>query len=298
MTWDQRFVKVLQDSKSGFDQTPDWRSALGLYKDLNPSESHQLDRAVLAMIDQEYRNPESIGEHDPFADVMTSLPAGMDPDDLLCVEAAVMVAGERGLGEALFRLNRLMRAPRWHALFPRLLWLNYEGIEAQRKLALTPAGRCLGAVLGMALASCLRPGPEGAFVTQISPTLHEAFSRVQDGKALTDGPYSRWFLAISGSPQDQEGQTISEVISGQVNRTGFPDPPIKGDLEESLLPVLNVESEETRLGVGALAGAHFGPLGSPRRWTAPLAGRERLEAVAEALWAIRARGSQEESEGY
>jgi len=298
MSWEHRFLQALKDSRAGFDQTPDWRSALALYNNLPADEAKQLDRAILAMIDQDYRNLDSIGEQEPFADVMTTLPAGMDPDDLLCVEAAVMVAGERGLGEALYRLNRLMRAPRWHALFPRLLWLNYEGLEAQRKLSLTPAGRCLGALLGMSLASSLRPGPGGqATVTEIDPSLLEDFGHVQDGNSPPNGPSARWLWAIMGQPRDSDGETLSQMISGLGSGTLETSIQIKATVEETLHQVWKVENEETRLGIGALAGAHFGPLGAPRRWTAVLAGREGLESLAEALWRTRAKGLQSESEG-
>jgi len=298
MIWEQRFLRALQTSRTGFDQTPDWRAALALYQDLSSDESDELDHAVLGMIDQDYRNSaDHIGEHDLFADVMTSLPAGMDPDDLLCVEAAVMVAGERGLGAALFRLNRLMRAPRWHALFPRLLWLNYQGVEAQRKLAMTPAGRCLGAILGMALGSSLRPAADGAIVQQIGHPLQAAFQLVLERKSVTVGPVSRWLLAIAGSPEDQDGQALSEMIQTGVAVTGeYSLQMIQGDLEASLMQVLG-ETESNRVGVGAIAGAYFGPLGAPRRWTTKLADRERLEAVAETLWAIRPKATYKESEG-
>lgn len=66
-----------------------------------------------------------------------------------------MVAAERGLGEALFAFNRLMRAPRWHALSSRLFWLNQQGFGAQRKLMQTEAGRFLGAMLGLACGDAL-----------------------------------------------------------------------------------------------------------------------------------------------
>ncbi len=297
MNWDQRFLQALQASRNEVDGTPNWRLTLGLYQHLSKSDSQQLDRAVLAMIDQDYRNSDSMGEHDLFADVMTSLPAGMDPEDLLCVEAAVLVAAERGLGKAFFRFNQLMRTPRWHALFPRLLWLNYEGMEAQRKLSLTAAGRCSGAILGMALASSLQPGPTGASVQQVSVSLQASLTLIQAGEPSTNGPADRWLQAVKGSPQDVEGQVLSDLIgTGVLN--GFNAPLIKSNLEESLIQVLNEESEEIRLGVGALVGAYFGPLGAPRRWTTSLAGRELLESVAEAAYAIRSIGSQKESEGY
>jgi ADP-ribosyl-[dinitrogen reductase] hydrolase len=153
--WDRLFLEALKRSRSEFDEKPDWRAALALYDRLAPAEQAELDRAVVAMIDEDYKNPHASADSSPWEEVLAPLPAGMTPDDLLCIEAAVMVAAERGIGEALFAFNRLMRAPRWHALYPRLEWLSVHGLEAQRKLAATRAGRYLGAMLGLAAGDAL-----------------------------------------------------------------------------------------------------------------------------------------------
>ena len=156
MSWEQRFLEVLKASRPSFDDQPDWRAPLALYEGLSPAEAGELDRTIVAMIDEDYRNPYSAEtEEQPFGDVMVNLPAGLKPDDLLCIEAAVLVAAERSLGEAFFHFNRLMRASRWHALYPRLLWLPRASMEAQQKLAATRAGRCLGAMLGLAAGDAL-----------------------------------------------------------------------------------------------------------------------------------------------
>ncbi|MGE5675115.1 MAG: ADP-ribosylglycohydrolase family protein [Mycobacterium leprae] len=155
MDWQKQFLEALKASRGDWDEEPDWRAALALYQGLGPAEAAELDQTVLNMVDEDYRNPHSGRGDLPFDDVMVNLPAGMAPDDLLCIEGAVMVAAERGLGEALFAVNRLMRSQRWHAMYPRLVWLSREGFEAQRKLAATRAGRYVGALLGLACGDAL-----------------------------------------------------------------------------------------------------------------------------------------------
>ncbi|HYG58596.1 MAG TPA: ADP-ribosylglycohydrolase family protein [Symbiobacteriaceae bacterium] len=154
--WEQRLLDTWRASRPAYDEKPQWRAALALYDGLTPHETLELDRTLLGMISEEYRNPHSSDREDlPFDDVMVNLPAGMSPDDLMCVEGAALVAAERGLGPALFALNRLMRSPRWHAMYSRLHWLSQEGFEAQSKLLATDAGRYLGAVLGLAVGDAL-----------------------------------------------------------------------------------------------------------------------------------------------
>jgi ADP-ribosyl-[dinitrogen reductase] hydrolase len=155
MDWDRLFLEALRSSQADYDDAPDWRAALAVYEGLSPDEAAALDRHIVSMIHDDYRNPHSSREQLPFDDVMVNLPAGMVPDDLLCIEAAVLVAAERELGEALFAFNRLMRSPRWHPLSARLCWLNQEGFAAQRRLMLTEAGRYLGAMLGLACGDAL-----------------------------------------------------------------------------------------------------------------------------------------------
>lgn len=155
MDWQQPFLTALKQSQHAWDDKPDWRAALAVYDGLTPDERKALDRTLIGMIDEDYRNPFSSKEEQPFDDMLVTLPAGMSRDDLLCIEAAVLVAAERRLGPALFAFNRLMRAPRWHALYPRLEWLGEAGFDAQRRLAETPAGRSLGALLGLAVGDAL-----------------------------------------------------------------------------------------------------------------------------------------------
>lgn len=155
MDWEQRFLTVLKGSRPAWDEPADWRTALALYEGLPAEEAAGLDRLVLKMIDAQYRNPHASYERLPFDDVMVNLPLGMSPDDLLCIEAAVLVAAERGLGEAFFAFNRLMRLPVWHILQGRLEWLPREGFDAQRKLGLTRTGRSFGALMGLAVGDAL-----------------------------------------------------------------------------------------------------------------------------------------------
>lgn len=155
MDWEQRFLQALLEARPAWDEPGDWRAALALYAGLSESEAAELDQTVLRMIDLHYRNPHASQERQPFDDVMVNLPQGMSPDDLRCIEAAVLVAAERGLGEGYFAFNRLMRLPTWHILQGRLEWLPREGFDAQRKLGLTRGGRAAGALLGLAAADAL-----------------------------------------------------------------------------------------------------------------------------------------------
>lgn len=155
MEGELRFLTALKESRPAWDEPGDWRAALALYDGLSPAEAAKLDQTVLAMVDLRYRNPHASHEQLPFDDMMVNLPAGLTPDDLLCIEAAVLVAAERGIGEAYFAFNRMMRSPTWHPSQGRLQWLPREGFDAARKLALTRAGRSFGALLGLAAADAL-----------------------------------------------------------------------------------------------------------------------------------------------
>lgn len=155
MDWEQRILQALEASRADWDEPPDWRAALALYEGLSPAEAGELDRTFVRMIDVYYRNPHAALEPQPFDQIVTGLPSGMSPGDLLCIEAAVLVAAERGLGDAYFPFLRLMSLPAWHVIQGRLTWLHREGFAAQRKLSLTRAGRGLGAMLGMAVADAL-----------------------------------------------------------------------------------------------------------------------------------------------
>lgn len=181
LTWEAQFLEALRQSRPAWDEPPDWRACLALYEGLSPDEAEKLDRLVLSMIDEGYRNPHSSREPQPLDDVMVNLPQGMAPEDLLCIEAAVMVAAERGLGLAYFGLNRLMRSDRWHAFYPRLTWLGDQLLEVQRKLASTDAGRYMGAMLGLACGDALGVTVEFQSRLQIRRAFPQGIREIQGG---------------------------------------------------------------------------------------------------------------------
>lgn len=178
---ERRLLEVLHASRPAYDEKPDWRAALSLYMELDPASAAEMDRLVVRIIDEEYRNPYSSREELPFDDVMVNLPAGMTPDDLLCIEAAVMVAAERRLGGAYFAFNRLMRSPRWHAMYPRLNWLGQEAMNAQRNLADTAAGRYFGALLGLAAGDALGVTVEFMSRRQVRQSYPEGHREITGG---------------------------------------------------------------------------------------------------------------------
>lgn len=279
--WDRLILEALHASRPAYDEPPDWHAVLALYEGLGPAAAGELDRALVAMIDEEYRNPHRSAESFPFDDVMVNLPAGMLPDDLLCVEAAVLVAAERSLGGALFALNRLLRAPRWHAMYPRLIWLGQESFTAQRRLAATSAGRLLGALLGMALAEGLRLAAGGLAAGAWGEGTEAAL-------ALAAREPGRGLGAVLPPGYAQPLQRL--VAEGP---TAAAAPPAEAaglilalgaaSLEECLAAAVNLPPMD-RLGCGAVAGARFGPLAAPRRWSTALRSRDRLEMAAEALY--------------
>lgn len=181
MTWEAQFLEALRQSRPAWDEPPDWRAVLALYDGLSAEEAGELDRLILRMIDEEYRNPHSNREPQPLDDVMVNMPQGMAPEDLLCIEAAVMVAAERGLGPAYFALNRLMRSSRWHAFYPRLTWLGGELLDVQRKLASTDAGRYMGAMLGLACGDALGVTVEFQSRRQIRRSFPDGIREIQGG---------------------------------------------------------------------------------------------------------------------
>lgn len=155
MDWDLRVLEALRAARAHWDEAPDWRAVLALYEGLSPDEAAALDRALVSTIDIGYRNPHTAREQQPFDQLEVGLPSGMAPEDLLCIEAAVLAAAARGLGDAYFPFTRLMGLPVWHLVQGRLTWLDREGFAAQRALGLTRAGRGLGALLGLAVGDAL-----------------------------------------------------------------------------------------------------------------------------------------------
>lgn len=180
MDWEKRVLEALEASRPDPWEPPDWRAALALYENLSPAEAEELDQTLIRMIDLSYRNPHA----EPVEGV--SLPNGMRPGDLLCLEAAALVAAERGLAGALFPLNRLLRTPTWHPLSTAMHWLGNAAFEVQRKLSVTRAGRYLGAMLGLAAGDAL-----GATLEFMSREQVQA--RYPDGhRALLGGGPFNW----------------------------------------------------------------------------------------------------------
>lgn len=181
MDWEKRLLEVLRESRPAWDEPPKWQAVLALYDGLDGTKAAELDSLILRMIDEEYRNPYSSREPQPLDDVMVNLPQGMAPEDLMCVEAAVMVAAQRRLGQAYFAVNRLMRSPRWHAMYPRLIWLGEHGLEVQRQLAQTNAGRYTGAMLGLACGDALGVTVEFQSRRQIRRAFPDGLRDIQGG---------------------------------------------------------------------------------------------------------------------
>lgn len=269
MDFELAFLNALRGSRSDWDEAPDWRAALRLYRELSPAEARSLDAAVLRMVDQDYRNPHSSHESLPFDDVQVNLPAGMVPEDLLCIESAVLVAAERGIGQAYFAFNRLMRQPRWHAMSARLHFLNYEGPAAQRQLAATCWGRHHGALVGLALAEALRG--EGDLAVGDWGRL------TNDALALAASEPEKGLASLLPEPHRQE---LANTLAGGADLEPGPSAGNGRSLEESLRQALNF-SEGDRAARGALAGARFGPLSAPRAWSSALRDRLLLEEAAE-----------------
>lgn len=294
MDWQQRFLAALQAARPAYDEPPDWRAALSLYEGLSTADAAALDETVIAMIDEDYRNPHGTAESLPFEDVLTGLPAGMRPDDLLCIEAAVLVAAERRLGAALFAFNRLMRAPRWHALYPRLLWLGQVGFTLQQRLADTRAGRYLGALLGAAVGEALQQDqPEGAAqAEELARTLPQALAPGQDGGAHLDPAWASLVAAYHEAIRRavHGGASREAVVASAVSVPGplaaaFGAFLVTDTLEACLTRALEAGGGAAPL-AGGLAGAYYGPLALPRRWSMALRGRDEIERQAEHLYAL------------
>jgi ADP-ribosyl-[dinitrogen reductase] hydrolase len=416
MDWEKRVLEALEASRPDPWEPPNWRSALALYEELSAAEAEELDRTLLRMIDLSYRNPHA----EPVEGV--SLPNGMRPGDLLCLEAAVLVAAERGLAGALFPLNRLLRTPTWHPLSTAMHWLGSAAFDVQRRLSVTRAGRYLGAMLGLAAGDALGATLEFMSREQVKARYPEVHRDLLGGGPFDWAPgawtddtqmaacvargilknptdpvpavgeeFMDWFKsgpadvgntirrALSLFPRLGSWDAVSEQIwselgeraggNGALMRTlpahlayGAKDPrpsrigwmthPTKDSedairwyggavavllaggtkdeafatlemhprltdyresvappstgyvwdtlnaalwafwhgqsLEETMVLAANLGGDADTVGavVGGLAGAHWGPLAIPRRWSLKLEGRAELERLAEGLWEV------------
>lgn len=358
--WDASLLYTLQSSRPAYDEPPRWESVLALYAGLTDDQAESLDRSLLAMITEEYRNPHSDRADMPFDDVMVNLPAGMHPDDLLCIEAAVMVAAERGLDGAIFAFNRLLRSPRWHAMYPRFHWLGREMTGLQRKLSASRAGRFLGAMLGLAAGDALGATgfPPGEWSDDTAKVLAVAAGIAQSPldpaeavelaagngalictlpAALAYGADAAQAVRIARmthpNPESDAAVTVYEqVVDAIVNRgagkqeavaagltaagplaerlghlTRLTEPEVESTgyvvdtleaalwcflttetLEDCIVRAVNLGKDTDSVGAaaGGLAGAYYGPLALPRRWSAALRHRDRLEEAAEKLYSV------------
>lgn len=415
MDWEKRVLEALEASRPDPWAPPQWQAVLALYEPLGAPEAAELDQSLLSMIDLAYRNPHA----EPVEGI--SLPNGMRPGDLLCLEAAVLVAAERGLDGALFAFNRLLRTPTWHPLSSAMHWLGASALEVQRQLALTRAGRYQGALLGLAAGDALGATlefmsreqvrarypeghrdllgggpfnwPPGAWTddTQMAvcvargilqspvdpvPAVGEAFMdwfragppdvgntirralslfpQLGSWEAVStqiwaemgeraggNGALMRTLPAhLAYGPLDPRpsrvgwithptadsdealrcyGLVLEQLLAGRSKAEAFgalpprydwsqSEPPPSsgyvwdtlraalwalwhgGSLEESLVLATNLGDDADTVGAvaGGLAGAHWGPLAIPRRWSLKLEGRAELESLAEGLWKVRA----------
>lgn len=134
MDWDKTILDLLRAGGAGYDaQLVPWEPVVARYRAAAPAGQAELRTYLLRMIDLDYRNPHS---EDPDAGYEgVPLPAAMKPDDLLCLEAAVYAAAELGLPGARERLQAIMRAPRFHAVFPGLRRLHMDLNDIMRKLS-------------------------------------------------------------------------------------------------------------------------------------------------------------------
>lgn len=134
MDLDKEILDLLRRGGAGFAAgLVPWEPVVARYRSASAPEQAALGARLLAMIDLDYRNP-----HSEDADADTAavpLPAAMKPDDLLCLEAAVYAAAELGLPGARDRLQAVMRAPRFHAVFPGLRHLHMDLNEVIRRLS-------------------------------------------------------------------------------------------------------------------------------------------------------------------
>jgi hypothetical protein len=353
MVWEERVLESLQQLDSGSDENQAWRVVLDLYAGITSADAAELDLTILKMIDQDYRNAYSRDPVDsPFEALKATLPSGMKPDDLLCVEAAVLTAAARGLGSALFSFNRLLRAPRWHAIYPHLRWLNEGTRGAQTMLAATTAGRYVGALLGFAVGDAL----DATAQVQNSPsslplgektarmlTVAEAILKAPlDPVSLLSRQVNAWtdseihirtlpatlgyrrridqVLAIAQiAPSQSDLNTdvsafhllMQGLLQGRSKESacteaGFHDAAVSGkELDPnrlwaplkvatgSLVQNRSFEQTITQAAAyggyvsalaGSMAGAVYGPLAIPRKWSTLLVDRERLETIAHALY--------------
>lgn len=118
-------LKALHQAGAGFEAgLVPWEAVVDLWRAAGPEDRRALEQKLLEMLDLDYRNP--LADFVPGEEGIPGLPAGMQPDDLLCLEAAAFAATHLGLPGVQDRLRALLREPRFHAVYPRLRRLHLE----------------------------------------------------------------------------------------------------------------------------------------------------------------------------
>lgn len=138
MDWDLEVLNLLRENGAGWvaDRVP-WEALVDRYQALPWPQREALAERLLAMLSLDYRNPHS--EPPDPDEPGPGLPAGMRPEDLLCVEAAAYAAAALGLPGAAERLQAILRAPRFHAVYPYLRRLHLDLPDLVRRLRQDPA---------------------------------------------------------------------------------------------------------------------------------------------------------------
>lgn len=118
-------LEALRRAGAGFEagHLP-WEAVVALWQEADAAGRRALEERLLAMVDLDYRNPHS--DRAPAEEGIPALPAGMQPDDLLCLEAAALAGARLGLPGVRERLRGILREPRLHAVYPHLRRLHVE----------------------------------------------------------------------------------------------------------------------------------------------------------------------------
>lgn len=129
--WDREILGILRSHGAGLaaDHLP-WEPLVARYRAEPASGRQAMAERLLAMIDLDYRNPHA--EQAALEEGIPALPGGMQPEDLLCLEAAAFAAVALGLPGARERLQALLREPRFHGVYPHLRRLHLELPELLR----------------------------------------------------------------------------------------------------------------------------------------------------------------------
>lgn len=134
LDWDREVLDRLRADGAGMqaDLVP-WEGLVTWWRSLPPAAAAELAAKFLAWLDLDYRNPHSEPPYEGDGMSLLPLPAGMRPDDLLVLEAAAYASVELGLPGTRQRLQALMRAPRFHAVYPHLRSLHMDINDLMRR---------------------------------------------------------------------------------------------------------------------------------------------------------------------